>query len=161
MCKDYPHRYQVQSHSGGWALGRCKWCRRIEPFRDSSIGYVKGKQILPTSAEKRRFLRSLNIPVSRNRWDDSEVQTLIDSVKEIGMNQTAKQYEIPVSTLHLWTKGLSPTIRQNIQRTSNQKLFLHTGNVKTLEVWQRISECRALHYRDGLNGVSLPHSHRE
>ena len=108
MCKDYPHRYQVQSHSGGWALGRCKWCRRTEPFRDSSIGYVKGKQILPTSAEKRRFLRSLDIPVSRNRWDDSEVQTLIDSVKEIGMNQTAKQYEIPVSTLHLWTKGLSP-----------------------------------------------------
>ena len=108
MCAKYPHYYQVQSHSGGWALGRCKWCKRIEPLRDYPKLDLHGQQILPTSADKRKFLRSLSIPVSRKRWDESEVEALIDSVQKVGINKTAKLFDIPTSTLHLWMKEHSP-----------------------------------------------------
>ena len=74
----------MTDYPDGWALGRCKWCKRIEPFRQYPLHNSYNQVIDPTLAEKRKFLSS------------------------IGINQTAKKFGLSPSTVGKWSKGLSP-----------------------------------------------------
>ena len=102
------HHYILTDYPDGWALGRCKWCKRIEPFRQYPLHNSYNQVIDPTLAEKRKFLSSIGITIHSSRWHDSEKLELINSVKRIGINQTAKKFGLSPSTVGKWSKGLSP-----------------------------------------------------
>ena len=102
------HHYLVEAYPNGWALGRCKWCRKVKPMRNWPVHDAWGK-VLPTTAKaKRDFLRSLNITIHASNWEPEEKIAIINSVKQIGIQKTAKKYELAASTVGLWAKGLSP-----------------------------------------------------
>ena len=102
------HHYILTDYPDGWALGRCKWCKRIEPFRQYPLHNSYNQVIEATLAEKRKFLSSIGITIHSSRWHDSEKLELINSVKRIGINQTAKKFGLSPSTVGKWSKGLSP-----------------------------------------------------
>ena len=86
------HHYILTDYPDGWALGRCKWCGRVEPFRQYPLHNSYNQVIEATLAEKRKFLSSIGITIHSSRWHDSEKLELINSVKRIGINQTAKKF---------------------------------------------------------------------
>ena len=100
MCK---HHYVLNQSKDGWTLARCKWCKRINAFKES----YTSKPELTTLAEKRDFLRSAGKVVSSNHWTPIERDKVIASIKTIGINKTAKKFNMPVSTVGAWGKGLS------------------------------------------------------
>ena len=102
------HHYLIETYPNGWALGRCKWCNKIKPFRNWPIHDVNGT-VKPTTAKaKRDFLRSINIKVYESHWEPEEKDAIKQSVRLIGIHQTAKKFGLSVSTVGLWAKGLSP-----------------------------------------------------
>ena len=102
------HHYVLTDYPDGWTLGRCKWCKRIEPFRQYPLHNSYNQVIEATLAEKRKFLSSIGITIHSSRWHDSEKLELINSVKRIGINQTAKKFGVSPSAVGKWAKGLSP-----------------------------------------------------
>ena len=102
------HHYILTDYPDGWALGRCKWCGRVEPFRQYPLHNSYNQVVEVTLAEKRRFLSSIGITIHSSRWHDSEKVALINSVKRIGINQTAKKFGVSPSAVGKWAKGLSP-----------------------------------------------------
>jgi transposase-like protein len=102
------HHYILTNYPNGWALGRCKWCKVVEPFRQYPQ-HNSFRQVVPTTlAEKRRFLSSIGITIHSSRWDVSEKEALINSVRKIGIHQTAKKFDVSPSAVGNWAKGLSP-----------------------------------------------------
>lgn len=52
-------------------------------------------------------MRSAGKVVSSNHWTPIERDKVIASIKTIGINKTAKKFNMPVSTVGAWGKGLS------------------------------------------------------
>ena len=100
MCK---HHYVLDQSKDGWALAQCKWCKRINAFQNQ----YKSHPDPTTLAEKRDSLRSAGKVVSSNHWTPIERDKVIASIKTIGINKTAKKFNMPVSTVGAWGKGLS------------------------------------------------------
>ena len=100
MCK---HHYVLEQPKDGWSFARCKWCHRINAFKED----YKSKPEPTTLAEKRDFLRSAGKTVSHHHWSPEERAKVIASIKTIGINKTAKKFNMPVSTVGKWGKGLS------------------------------------------------------
>ena len=100
MCK---HHYVLDQSKDGWALAQCKWCKRINAFQNQ----YKSHPDPTTLAEKRDFLRSAGKVVSSNHWTPIARDKVIASIKTIGINKTAKKFNMPVSTVGAWGKGLS------------------------------------------------------
>lgn len=104
-CK---HHYILTNYPDGWALGRCKWCKSVEPFRQYPQYNYLNQVVQTTAEEKRKFLSSIGISIHSSRWEPSEKENLISSVRKIGIHKTAKKFGLSVSTIGLWAKGLSP-----------------------------------------------------
>ena len=102
------HHYILTNYPSGWALGECKWCKKIEPFRQYPQ-HNAHNQVIPTSLEeKRKFLISIGKRIHSSRWEKGEKEQIIESVKIIGINKTAKKFGLPTSTVGIWAKGKSP-----------------------------------------------------
>ena len=102
------HHYILNDYPDGWALGRCKWCRKVEPLRQYPQHNAHNQVILTSLEEKRKFLSSIGISVHPSRWEDSEKEAILNSVRKIGINQTAKKFDVCPSAVGNWAKGLSP-----------------------------------------------------
>ena len=102
----------LESNVKGWALGRCKWCSRVEAFDNFPKYGINGSIILSNiqfpNQTKRDFLRSQGVMVSYKKWSKKEKWILRESVKKIGVTATAKKYNVPKQNLSLWFKGLTP-----------------------------------------------------
>ena len=102
------HHYIIETYPDGWAFGRCKWCKCIKPFRNWPSHDINGRVIPTTARDKRNFLRSINIKIYKNHWEPDEKDEIKQSVRRIGIHQTAKKFGLAPSTVGLWAKGLSP-----------------------------------------------------
>tara|TARA_Y100000310_G_scaffold70684_1_gene66426 strand:+ start:3810 stop:4280 length:471 start_codon:yes stop_codon:yes gene_type:complete len=103
------HYFKVNSKIiKGWSLAKCKKCYVIEAFRNYYTVTKNGKAVSPSSIEKRDFLHSQGIRVSRRHWSEEERTQVIASVSQIGVNATAKKFRMSPSTVGLWAKGRSP-----------------------------------------------------
>ena len=116
------HHYILTDYPNGWSLGKCKWCQKVEPFRQYPLHNSLSQVIPITSEEKRKFLTSLGITIHSSRGDEGEKEKLINSVKKIGINKTAKKFGISCSTLGLWAKGLSPNKPYSIKYSYDFKI---------------------------------------
>ena len=140
------HHFILESPNGSWALGKCDKCKKFDAF----LNWV------PTSTEtiesKREFLRSRGI----KHWETYSIeikQEVIQVVSEVGIHQAARKFNIPISTVGLWAKGLSIHNRNSKKYTISFKLsaiqyYLKEGNFKktakklgvprsTLQSWSR------------------------
>lgn len=106
MCR---HHYMINSKiTNGWSLARCKWCLSVEAFKNYYDITKHGQMVPPSSAEKRDFLHSQGIRVTKRHWSIEEQEQIIMSVSRIGITATAKKFNVPSSTVGLWAKGKSP-----------------------------------------------------
>jgi len=102
----------------GWSLARCKRCLSRDAFNIDYRLDSKGIAVSPSSKEKRQFLRSQGVPLTNKYWTDADRNEIISSVSTIGINATARKYEIPKSTVGLWAKGLSPNVFNRYKYTN-------------------------------------------
>ena len=99
----------------GWSLARCKWCMCRDAFRSYFDVDSHGQTIRPTLAEKRAFLRSQGVTVTQKQWSKEERLQVVLSVSRIGVNATARKFNMPPSTVCLWAKGKSPNFFKGTQ----------------------------------------------
>ena len=108
MCQ---HHFVLSSRIiDGWSLAKCKRCSCRDAFNSDYRLDSGGKAVIPSSKEKRRFLRSQRVSVTSKHWTDEDRNEIISSVSIIGVNATARKYDIATSTVSLWAKGLSPNV---------------------------------------------------
>lgn len=106
MCRHY---YKISSTTArGWSLAKCKKCYVIDAFKNYYHVTKKGTVVYPSFAEKRDFLHSQGIRVTKRHWSEQEQEQVVRSVSQIGVNATAKKFRMAVSTVGLWAKGKSP-----------------------------------------------------
>lgn len=129
MCRHY---FVLSLRSiDGWFLARCKRCLCRDAFHSDYRVDAKGQAVTPSIHEKRQFLRSQGIALTSKYWTDEDRNMIISSVSAIGVNATARKYDMSNSTVSLWAKGLSPNVSNKLKYTNlfRKKVALHAETI--------------------------------
>tara|TARA_Y100000310_G_scaffold321555_1_gene379358 strand:+ start:81 stop:545 length:465 start_codon:yes stop_codon:yes gene_type:complete len=111
------HKYVMGPTKNGWSYAMCKYCKGTDIFRVYIDRSWSGYSSPPTFADKREALRFQGHTITKKYWGDGEKDKILNSVKEIGINATAKKMNLPASTVGLWTKGTSKNPRNKDKYT--------------------------------------------